>query len=179
MKTLVVNIFAGPGVGKSTMQTALFTELKYLGINCEISTEYAKEKVWREHFNVLDDQLYILGKQHHRLWTLNGKVEVIITDAPLLASCLYSDPNDTTFNKLVVERFNNFNNLNFLLTRKHKYQAEGRYQDEEGAKKLDKETEDLLINNNIEYKKLESDKKNVKTILNEIVEKLELKHERI
>ena len=33
--TFVINLFGGPGSGKSTMRARIFSELKYLGVNCE------------------------------------------------------------------------------------------------------------------------------------------------
>jgi broad-specificity NMP kinase len=44
--TLVVSLFAGPGVGKSTMATGIFSALKFKGIECEYVSEYAKNLVW-------------------------------------------------------------------------------------------------------------------------------------
>ena len=53
--TLVVNFFAGPGAGKSSMAAGLFAELKFRGVNCELATEYAKDKVWEGSLGVFDD----------------------------------------------------------------------------------------------------------------------------
>ena len=41
--TLVVNLFGGPGTGKSTTMAHVFAELKWRGYDCEMSNEYAKE----------------------------------------------------------------------------------------------------------------------------------------
>ena len=41
-KTLVINLFGGPGVGKSTLCASVFAKLKIMGIDCEMATEYAK-----------------------------------------------------------------------------------------------------------------------------------------
>ncbi len=60
---LIVNLFGGPGAGKSTMAAGLFSELKWRGINCELATEYAKEKVWEESYAIFENQIYIFGKQ--------------------------------------------------------------------------------------------------------------------
>jgi adenylate kinase family enzyme len=67
MKTLVVNLFAGPGSGKSTFCASVFAKLKILGIDSEMSLEYAKDIVWEESYQKLDHQIYIFGKQLHRL----------------------------------------------------------------------------------------------------------------
>lgn len=40
---LVINFFGGPGCGKSTMASRLFSELKSKGVKCEYVTEYAKD----------------------------------------------------------------------------------------------------------------------------------------
>ena len=42
---LVVNLTGAPGAGKSTGAAYVFSQLKMRGINCELVTEYAKDKV--------------------------------------------------------------------------------------------------------------------------------------
>ena len=49
-KTLVINLFGGPGVGKSTMCASIFSKLKILGFECEMATEYVKDIVFEESF---------------------------------------------------------------------------------------------------------------------------------
>ena len=68
MSALVVNLFGGPGCGKSTVAALLFGKLKQHGVNCEMALEYAKDKVWEESFKTLEDQIYIFGKQLHKIW---------------------------------------------------------------------------------------------------------------
>ena len=54
---IVVNLFAGPGSGKSTTCAGVFSKLKLIGINCEMALEYAKDKVWENSLDVLNDQI--------------------------------------------------------------------------------------------------------------------------
>lgn len=60
----VVNLFAGPGAGKSTLATGVFHELKLQGINCEYVSEIAKDLTWEKRHNSLNFQLYVFAKQH-------------------------------------------------------------------------------------------------------------------
>lgn len=117
MNAIVVNLYDGPCCGKSTTAALVFGELKKLGVNCEMALEYAKDKVWEESLKTLDDQIYIFGKQLHKLWRLKDKVDVIITDAPLLMSILYDKENSEPFKQLIVEQYNKFNNLDFFIER--------------------------------------------------------------
>lgn len=170
--TIVVNLYGGPGTGKSTMMSAIFTELKYMGVNCEVAPEYAKEKVWAEHFGTLEDQLYIFAKQQNRLWRLNGKVDVIITDSPILFSIIYGKRMKQSFKTLVQEQHSLYNNLNFFLNRVNLYQGEGRMQNEEEAKKIDSEIIELLNDVGEPYTVLDADKKSIPFILKEITDRL-------
>ena len=78
--TLIVNLFAGPGAGKSTGATYIFAKLKMAGIDCEYVSEYAKDRVWQDdQFPLQHCQLYVIGKQCLKIERLLGKVDVIIT----------------------------------------------------------------------------------------------------
>ena len=64
---VVVNLFGAPGAGKSTGAAYVFSKLKMLGVNAELVTEYAKDKVWEESDAVFKNQAYIFGKQYFRI----------------------------------------------------------------------------------------------------------------
>ena len=89
--TKVINIFGGPGVGKSRTAAALFVALKDKHIHVELVTEYAKQITYEKRFNVLGDQLYILAKQNRKLEPLRGIVDYIISDSPLPTGLLYME----------------------------------------------------------------------------------------
>lgn len=150
-RTIVVNFTGGPGCGKSTMATHLFAELKWSGINCEYVSEYCKDKVWEESYKVLDSQIYVFGKQYHKLKRLEDKVDVIITDAPLIHSIIYNKEDGETFNELVLQTFNSFNNINYYIERKKPYNPKGRTQTLEQSKGIDGDIKTILDNHNVEY----------------------------
>ena len=149
--TIVVNLIGGPGSGKSTCASGIFYKLKQSGVNCELALEFAKDKVWEDSIKVLDDQLYIFGKQYHKLFRLKDKVDVIITDSPLLVSILYNKTPSKYFDDLVVEQYNTFNNMLFFINRPDSYQTEGRLQTANDAKTIDDEIKYMLKDNNIPY----------------------------
>jgi len=130
-KTIVVNIFGGPSAGKSTTSAGIFYELKRQGIRCELVTEYAKSKVWEESYKVLEDQIYIFDKQNHKMFTVKGKVDVIITDSPLLLSLYYGKDLSSSFKGLIVETHNTYNNMNYFINNLGEYDSVGRMQTEE------------------------------------------------
>ena len=154
---LVINLFAGPGVGKSTTAAKVFAELKMKGINCEMALEFAKDKVWEESFRTMDDQIYIFGKQFHRIWRLKDKVDVIICDSPLPISIVYDKDNSEAFHTLIMEQFNKFANVNYYIERSTDYQESGRVQTKEEAEKVDKIVLDVLNKYNIKYKNINID----------------------
>lgn len=169
MSALVINLFGGPGCGKSTIAALLFGKLKQSGINCEMALEYAKDKVWEESLKTLDDQIYVFGKQLHKIWRLNDKVDVIITDSPLLFSIIYDKENNIDLKNLVISTFNRFNNFNCLIRRQTEYQQEGRYQNETEAKEIDNLIVNLLEENDIMYNLYDDINTNVDKIFNDVI----------
>ena len=152
---LVVNLFAGPGAGKSTTACGLFYLLKLAGINCEYVHEEAKEFTWEKRSTTLACQPYIFGKQMRNVWRLKGQVDVAICDSPILLSNIYAgDEWPESFKKYVVDQFNEFDNLNFFLVRNNPYNPSGRNQIEEQAKDLDLCINRMLDLYNIEYRQV-------------------------
>lgn len=179
-KTLVVNLFGGPGCGKSTMASAIFVELKRLGINCELVTEFAKDKVWEESYRALDDQIYVFGQQHHRQFALGGKVDVIITDSPTLLSIIYA--RDTMprrmyrdFSQLVMTEFKLGDNFNIFMGRSDVYDKNGRMGNLEQGIEIDIDIVRLLDNNHIPYRFCSFGEELVDIYVEEIIESLSRK----
>lgn len=168
-ETIFVNLYGGPGSGKSTTATGIFSKLKQIGVDCEYVPEYAKYLVWRKTFSVMEDQLYIFAKQHHQFFIMNGKVDVVITDSPLLNSLIYCDPSDQYLMDLVTERYRRFKNLDIFLTRKKIYNPNGRYQTEERAKEIDEQTRNMLKANNVDFVEFPGTPETIDEITNKIV----------
>jgi nicotinamide riboside kinase len=161
---IVVNLFGGPGSGKSTTAAGVFSNLKQAGINCEYVHEWVKWPVWEGRQAIFDDQLYIFAKQHHMIKTLYTKVDVAICDSPLLLSLIYgklypaSDMKDKpAFFDLVLECFDSFNNVNYMLERKKTYNPAGRVQTEEEARVLDGQIRGYLDKFSYDYEVVQGD----------------------
>ena len=172
--TLVVNLFGGPAAGKSTTAAGVFSLLKLNGINCELVTEFAKELVWKESFYELDDQIFVTGNQYHGMYILDGKVDVIITDSPLITGLMYNTVSDT-FVKLTLELFRGFHNLNYYINRTKKYQQAGRFQTEEEAVKIDGEFKLFVDRHNIEYNHVDGNYEGINKIVEDVL-KIKGKH---
>ena len=144
----VVNIWGGPGVGKSTAAAGLLYEMKKKGLNVEIAMEYAKDVVWEKRYNILDDQIYIFAKQQRRISRfMDSGIDWVITDSPIPLGLVYLRPAmlSENFDQLVMEVFNQYTNHNFLLQRNFEYNPIGRNQkDEEEAREFDRKVESLL-----------------------------------
>jgi hypothetical protein len=170
-KTIVINLLGGPGTGKSTTAAAVFSELKCRGVDCELSSEFAKDLVWEQRYDTFKDQLYIFAKQAHRLFRLVGKVDVVITDSPLILTCFYGQ-NDQPLCDFCIDYVSRFNNLNYFLIREKEYNPNGRNQTEAEARQIDVGLRQTLDNYNQKYKELPGNMSSVKVIADEVMELL-------
>lgn len=148
-KTTVINLFGGPGTGKSLMMADLFAHFKRLGITVEMAPEFAKEVIWQETTpRILNNQIHVFGVQHNRIHRLLGQVEVVVTDAPLINSVLYDPEGNHDFHKLVLTEHHKLNNLNFLVKRLKKFEGgTGRIHDEHKSLDLDAKIKKILEEN--------------------------------
>jgi nicotinamide riboside kinase len=172
MDTLVINLTGGPGTGKSTLRAKLFVELKMMGIEVEESPEYVKDLVWEESFKKIENQVYIFGKQHNRLFRLQNKVKVIITDSPLLNSIIYYNGNNPHFEPMIMWEFKQMNNLTLFLERSFEYVENGRMQNLEDAKKVDESYKNLLEKYNVEYTSIRSPY-DINGIIDEVIKRIQ------
>lgn len=148
--TIIVNLFGGPGVSKSTTAAGIFSLLKLHGVDSELVTEFAKDLVWEERMKTIKNQTYIFGKQNHKLYRVNGVVDVVVTDSPLLLGLIYDKEENEELRALIIKTFNSYNNMNFLLRRVKPFNPNGRLQTEEKAMELDSKIR-TMIGANAEY----------------------------
>ena len=159
MVECVINIFGGPGVGKSTVASGLFYFLKIKHYDVEIISEYAKQLTYEERWDILkQDQLTILAKQHSKLRVVAKHRRLVVVDSPLLLSKVYFNPKTnitdaSLFLPLVVQMFNAYPNYNILLRRNPElpYEEAGRYQTLDEAKDIDNKVKKFLDSYNIPY----------------------------
>ena len=173
--TLVVNLFAGPGCGKSSIAAGVFHDLKWKGVECEMALEFAKDLVWEERHQTFDDQIYLFGKQHHRIFRLLGQVKVVITDCPILLSPIYDKEKRPTFEELVLEEHSKMWTYNVFLKRLKPYSPKGRIHDEREAKDLDRSIIDLLTKYQIPFETMDGSPFGKDAIVKKIMMLLEWK----
>lgn len=150
-KTKVINLWGGPGTGKSTSAAYLFSRLKMHGFDGELVREYVKNWVWEGRQIGEYDQIYFLGKQMKQESMLYGKVDVIVTDAPLLLNLYYaqkySKPQVSAGIELIARSFYadaRADHHHIYLHREKPYNPNGRFQTEEQARVIDVELRQFL-----------------------------------
>lgn len=173
LKTKVLNLYGGPGTGKTTTGADLFTKLKIRHTNCELVKEYIKDWVWEGRNINSYDQVYILAKQARREQILYGSVDVVITDAPMWLSPIYESKygagpyicNEIVmkFQKEAESRGVEF--VHIFLRRVKPYRAEGRYQNEEEAKVIDQEIKDYLVQAQLPFIEVDADESAAEKII--------------
>lgn len=154
--TKVINLFGGPGAGKSTIASGLFYHMKIAGYNVEMTGEWVKGKVYEGAKYPFKDQLYSYACQNKLIRQLIGKVDYILCDSPLFLSVIYQSEETPLFSDYVVENFNRYDNVNFLIRRHHKYQPTGRIHTEKQSETISQELEDKLREYNVPFTPVDS-----------------------
>lgn len=149
-KTKVINLYAGPGAGKTTAALQICLELKKLGINAEYVSEFAKDLIYDGKEEMLKDQRYVTDGQYERLNRLRGKVDVIVTDSPLLLGQVYGKKSiDKDYKDEIRKRYDSFDNYNAFIVRGKNFTQKGRVHNLEESKQLDADVLQMLSDNKI------------------------------
>ena len=159
-ETLYINILGSPGSGKSTLAAELFSEMKKRlhDITIEYVPEFAKKFCFDDSTNqVFNDpvnQMYIGANQFYNIYSLDKKVDVVITDSPFILSCLYNNTPllGDNYNQVVKNIFTSHKNLNVLLQlNPDHYQQYGRNENFIQSRELENKLNKLLSDYQIPF----------------------------
>lgn len=136
-----INIYGGPGTGKSVLAADIFSKLKKSGHKVELVQEFIKTWAWQGK-DVQDfDQLYIFTQQMKRELDLLRAGVSVVTDSPLLLNLCYVHKYNQFLFPALRRLSNEFDQRwpsnTIALKRTILYQQEGRYEDEQEAKHMD------------------------------------------
>ena len=157
----VINLIAGPGAGKTTTMAFIFGTLKRRGINCEMAPEWVKMAAWEGRSEVFNVQGYLLEKQNWVLHRLRGKVEVVVSDSPLILAAAYSELHKIGVYDSVDWKthckaiFDTYDNFNVFLNRKKAYNPAGRNQSLAQAQEVDRILKKVLDEFKVPYIEIE------------------------
>lgn len=177
--TKVINLFAGPSGGKSSIAAGLLHALKKKHISCDAPYEFPKVLAWDQNNEAIKDQLYVVANQHRGIAKSYNKVDYVIVDSPILLSLVYKnyyteEEKDypaclygQLFDDLIINIHNYYDNLNVILTRSkdNKHNDSERFQNEYESKDLDKRIKNMLESNNIPYVEINVGENTINDIL--------------
>lgn len=137
---LMINLFGGPCIGKTTMAAGIFLRLKMLGIETANPEEHAKIAILKGQPHLLDEQLIILGQTWETLHALSDKMDAVVVDSPLLLCSVYAEGREAPhFHDTVVDFHQRLPRLNLVLNRNPSlaYSQSGRREDSFAAANMD------------------------------------------
>lgn len=174
----IINLFGGPGIGKSSIAAGLVYKLKRKHISCDAPYEFPKALAWDNNGVAIKDQLYVIANQHRGIAKSYGKVDYIIVDSPILLSLVYKNYyNDSQtypsclygkeFDDLIISMNGYYDSVNIVLKRSEEgvHNDKERYQNLEDSVKLDNAIKAKLDEFHIPYIEVEVNKESVNKIL--------------
>lgn len=140
IKPRIINLFGGPGVGKSVQAAGIYFFGGLAGLRMAPIAEYAKGRTLLGDRGTLGFQGYVTLKQWFDQARVDERYELMVTDSPFLIGLLYPGRGSTpSFPTYLLELYDEFDNLNILLERNPAiaYDEVGRNQTEEEAEEKD------------------------------------------
>lgn len=175
---IVINLYAGPCSGKSTLAADIFAKLKREGVQAEIPPEVAKIRAQRGDTGYLADQLAVFADTHHQLnMTARSGADVAILDSPLLLSLVYAPDNYfASFPLIVRDVYDRYRNIDYFLSRStgHTYSEVGRVHNEMQAWCLDAKIMSMMESQKLTLNPIDSSEDSARDVVKRIVRELSL-----
>lgn len=175
-KTIIINLIGPPGAGKTTIAALLFAKLKILGKKTEYAQEVAKTLVWAQRFDDLNNQHNVSNKQYKILKMINGNVEYIVTDGPLLNGLYYNRHNVNNVcdikktEEFIMKCYKKFDNINIYITRGNfEYEQAGRIETEQQSHEIEGMLRSILDEKNIKYQTFKINIDDTDRLIDEII----------
>ncbi|MBD3406151.1 MAG: AAA family ATPase [Candidatus Lokiarchaeota archaeon] len=130
-----INIFGGPGCGKSTVAANIFSKMKAEGHEIELVDEYVKSWAYEKREICSFDQAYLFTQQLRKEYlVLRNSNGYIVTDSPLVLSICYAMKYGfkrwDCLQKIANDFEEEYPSLNIILDRQGcDYKSNGRYED--------------------------------------------------
>lgn len=162
-KLRVIEFWGGPGSGKSTTAAALFASLKLLDttpkMGVELVSEEAKRRTWELHHTygpnppafilrraLAERQASLFAVQWGCLASLQGQVDIAISDSPLGLVTHYADPDlypKEAWSQVVEKHYEHLDVFGVWVSRMKHYETRGRNETEEEARAIDSDLRPL------------------------------------
>ena len=151
---MLINLYGGPGTGKSTIAAGLFHCINTSNLpntSSELVTEYAKDLTWENRSQTLAYQFYVDAKQYRNLRrVVDAGVDFVVTDSPMMKGSYYASRYCPQFPQSYHDTLSYFDKelgpaMNFFLRRSVRYVTLGRNEPAEVVAEMDYGIENMLI----------------------------------
>lgn len=143
--TIFINLVGGPGCGKTTTAAALFSELKRTpSLSVEFIREPIQHHIYENSTLIMSNQIPLFGEDMLQIYSLDGKVDIVVRDTSLLNNIVYDREDNTLFHSLVIQEYKKLRNIDFFLERGDiEFQEYGRIHTYEQSLELDQRIQDV------------------------------------
>jgi hypothetical protein len=154
-KLKVINLFGGPGIGKSVLAAGIYHELGKRDYRVEMARETVKDWCYEDRKMLFDCSLSVFAREYEKLWRIarSGQVDIVVTDHPLLLSVIYNEGEPAIFSSYVKSKIEEFANYNYRLIRDphDNYNPDGRIHDFKEAVFIDEKIKFILLGKDTKY----------------------------
>lgn len=166
-KLKIINLFGAAGIGKSSVRSGVYWLMNSLGYSIQEVDEYAKYLELTNQRDILrNQQSIVLAHQHNKQVILKGKYEFAVTDSPLHLCGYYAsrgyvglqeNPPMPHFNEVIMHSYQEFENINFYLTRdlSKNFQEAGRSQKVEDSLRDQALIKEYLLSQGLSFFEIE------------------------
>ena len=152
---MVINLFGGPGCGKSSLASYIYSYLKSHHYSVGLLQEFATQLILNKNIEALKKQYWVITNQLYNQELLEESYNIVITDSPILLGEIYDiDENSVTkelLKVLMTEKFKEKENINIFIRRdlKKEFSLDGRVHDLSESLKKDVEIENMLKSHSV------------------------------